>query len=694
MDAGILAYSKDKLRLALKVAKYSRIYFIIATLLICVGIPFWKRLSITHRFFKLSHHIRHHILRKRAWIHKSWFYHNQSFHTCLFWFTLTTIATTYGSNGDLKEITKRMGRVAVALMPPLLFLTQRPSPLPHTLYLTLLPIHKWISRIVVLFALLHSGLYIWYMSVSNGLFKLKKLANIYGIIAMGLFLLIAITSLRQVRRKNFRLFYYVHYISTWLVVVLIYYHARPGVPYYTALNVLILSSQIIYRVYHTSIARVSIVKVSQSLTIMEIPKESIVRKPVLPAGHVRISIYHNNFLKRWFFKLIPFQHPFTVATLPTEDPVKLIIRNGQFPLIPNGKYYITGIYEPMIPFITKPKMPSFTPDPDNPFHINTATLLHSPLSYKIDARRVLMVVGGSAISLALPLLRILNFNGVNVRLIWVSRDIRDLQVLNHFKNNFEGLEIYVSGCGDNDQDIQIDYVDSHPELDEEDEDLTRTPSSSELQQNDGLTTVIGSSSLIQNSSNSGNNNYGSIPNKKSFTAVSNVRNKKSFSSLNVIDSKDEVDFTQMYSAKLLKKSKSQLQEESPLSKVDAFRKPSIIEPLTVPNCNDCGISLGDEESYCCLFNESDKKLRIPSGIKVFFGRPTLNQNDYKWCLQRECIGPSENNKCCNPNNKNITHVDDLSQVWVMAAGPRSLIENAKRWATDGGLHFYAESFAV
>lgn len=43
---------------------------------------------------------------------------------------------------------------------------------------------------------------------------------------------------------------------------------------------------------------------------------------------------------------------------------------------------------------------------------------------------------------------------------------------------------------------------------------------------------------------------------------------------------------------------------------------------------------------------------------------------------------------------NVTHVDDLAKVWVLAAGPKGLVESTKRWATDGGLHFHEESFSV
>ena len=365
--------------------------------------------------------------------------------------------------------------------------------------------------------------------------------------------------------------------------------------------------------------------------------------------------------------MIPLQHPFTLASLPNDDTVKLIIRNGvTLPLKTNTYYYVTGVFEPMIDFISKTTISASNIDSSQnnlPFHLNSLPLLNSPLSYRINARRVFMCVGGTAISFALPFLRILNFNGVNVRLIWVTRDYRDLQVLNHFKNNFEGLEVFISGADSIDYIEQynsnnMDMIDNH----------NRNCSSLGSNFDESQTNLL--------LGNTNNTNYGSI-----------------------IDSNDEIDFTQTYSAKK-KKSKVSLLDEPALlntavSQRGYFRDLSIIEPPSgvLPEYFSANVT-ADPESLSTINNTSKPPLKIPSGIKVSFGRPVLDNSHYDWCLQKECIGPSEDNQCCHPNNEHGSHVDDLSTVWVVAAGPNSLIENTRRWSTYGGLHFYAEGFAV
>lgn len=148
-----------------------------------------------------------------------------------------------------------------------------------------------------------------------------------------------------------------------------------------------------------------------------------------------MSICENNWLKRLFHFLVPLQHPYTIASLPTDETVKLIVRNGRFPLISNKRYLVTGAFEPRLAFMQKPGKPGSPVSHSvrgNTF-LSSGALSLSRLSFEISARRVLMCVGGSAISFALPLLRILNFNGVTVKLMWVVRDFRDLKVLHHSK---------------------------------------------------------------------------------------------------------------------------------------------------------------------------------------------------------------------------------------------------------------------
>lgn len=665
----------DKHFRTLRVRKYSQICLLISFIIICVIIPLMNYLLLTDKFFKICHHLKHHVFNRRSWVHKTRMYHKQSLQLCLICFVFTSFFVIQGANGDLLEITKRMGRISLALMPPLLFLTLRPSPLPHTLYLALLPLHKWISRIVVLESILHTWFYLYYMYINDTLYvKMRKLPNIYGVIALGLFLLIAITSVRYARRWSYRVFYYVHYVSTWLILVFLHYHARPGISYYTTLNVLILTGQIVYRLYITNVTRVTIVPISSSLSLLEFPLTDLPKKPILPGGHLRINIYHRNFLRRFFSHLIPFQHPFTIASIPSDNLVRLIIRNGHFPLRTNEKYYITGAFEPELSFISKPTVPFniTTKSSKNPFRNNSSALINSPLNFLIKAQRVFMCVGGSGISFGLPLLRILNFNGVNVRLLWVSRDYKDLEVLNHFKNNFEGMEIYISGTEGNEQDIEIDYIDYH-DCAADINDEVRSISSS------GRVSELGDNSML-----SDGNPQPTEPNENTalLSKKSTLRNHHppKTSDIPDINADDEIDFTYAFSRSKSRKNTAQgtLTTHSSFNGSSVFRQPKIIEPPAQDPCLEA----------------APKKIRIPAGVKVFFGRPTLGDKDYEWCLQTECDAETDSIQCCRWANQGRDHAEYLSQVWVLAAGPRGLIESTKRWATDGGLHFHGESFAL
>ncbi|QLG71036.1 hypothetical protein HG535_0B00740 [Zygotorulaspora mrakii] len=687
------------------IVKYSRRCFLFTTVFICILLPLWNSISPTKRVFKVTHYLKHNVFRSQKWIHRSPLYHNQSFHQFLFWTVVVSFFTFCNSYGDLLQVTKRMGRISVALMPPLLFLTSRPSPLPETLYLTLIPLHKWISRVVVLESLLHTIIYIRYMARKNTLFKLKKMANIYGIIAMALFLLIGITSLKKIRRKQFRVFYIVHYISTWLTVILLHFHARPGIPYYTLLNCTLLISQVVYRVLHTRSTIITAISISPSLTLIEFPATDLAKKPILPGGHVRISKYHKNWIKRWFLSFVPIQHPFTLASLPTDLTVRLVVRNGRFPLISNEKYYVTGVFKPRLTFMSKTELQDLVrPSRKSPLsifglgknksssnpHRNSLSL--SPLSFDVNVRRVLMCVGGSAISFALPLMRILKFNGVNVRLIWVSRDITDLKLLNHFKFNFDGMEIYISNLSGNEEEIEIDYIENYDDNEYFDENVV--PSSSFRSQANDTSTLLSKYSYGNNNhlDSLNSNNYGSIRRQGSLGCIRSVGQ---------VDPKDEVDFTHEFSVRKHRSTRSQenlntysTHTSAFLSDGNIFRKPSIIE---TPISDDQKIALTKKKSNTGKPGDvevSDLKLKIPSGIQVCFGRPTLGDSDYAWCLERECDMTSEIDLSCRLTNQANTEVDDLAQVVVIAAGPPGLIETTRRFATDGGLHFHQEAYSL
>lgn len=605
-----------------RISKYAFYSFLFSVVWVLIVIPLHNYLSLQRGVFEIFHKVRRYIKLRWSRVHRLPLYHNRSIRLFSFWTLIITVFTLYRDSSDLLQITKRLGRIATALLPTILFLTLKPSPLAKTLYLTLLPLHKWISRSLVLAALLHSIFYIvFFFKQGTVRRKLFKLANLYGVAAMGLFIIIVLSSLKMVRRSNYRLFYYLHYSSTWLVIIFIHFHARPKASGYTVLSVAILIYQICYRLYHTTTVTPTVTRISPTLTMMEFPIVDISRKPILPSSHIRIVMKSKNIWKRFFNQIIPLTHPFTLLSLPDEPTAKLLIRNGNFPLIPNAEYYVTGVYDPVINFISKQVKST-----ENPFQISSQQLRLSPLHFAVDARRVLIFVGGSAISFGLPLLSVLNFNGVMVRLIWCVRDYKDLKLLNNLKMNYyQGLEVYISGQSPdpNDENIKIDYYDS-----------AASPYSS--------------------------------PSSSTTHLLRNINN---------CDPNDEIDFTST--------NFNSPMTESATYTNDIFRKPQV---LTSPQ--------GDDEY---------DRIKLPSFVKVSYGRPKLNDSYYNWCLQRECVS-SENltgmgettgdDEQCLEHSLSDRDEEILSTVWVVAAGPMGLVKTTRNWANDCGLRFHGEEFTL
>ena len=54
----------------------------------------------------------------------------------------------------------------------------------------------------------------------------------------------------------------------------------------------------------------------------------------------------------------------------------------------------------------------------------------------VNAKRLLIVIGGSAISFALPILRVMNYHGIPTKIVWVIKDFRDVLVLDILMDSF------------------------------------------------------------------------------------------------------------------------------------------------------------------------------------------------------------------------------------------------------------------
>lgn len=430
---------------------YGYITFIVTLLFIFI-LPSWNRLSsnLYYRFIQLNRwlkvDIKTTVLRMNP----------MSAQMIIFWSVVLSILSLLETNWDLRYIASRLGRVPVYCLPTVLFLTLRPSPLNDVLYLSLLPIHKWLSRLVILQSLLHTLAYIYIFTQNGTMYKIARFDNQNGVIAMVAFTIIFLTSLPSIRRGFYNVFFINHYICTWIVTITLYFHVRPGIPYLTMLNCGILLYQIYYKFKISKVAYISTMKVSSQMLVADMPNDAIAAKFNLPGCHIRLIDYNDNYSKFWNILkmiLLPVQHPYTLASLPVDKSQKLIVRIGTYKLQDHPKYLITGAYLPHLSFIQK-LSPNASNLGNNPFlriqnthNIHNSNNLNS-LLVSTQVKKCLIVVGGSAISFALPILRVLNYNGAMVKIIWVIRDHEDLKALDYFKNyliNDDCIDIFITG---------------------------------------------------------------------------------------------------------------------------------------------------------------------------------------------------------------------------------------------------------
>lgn len=620
--------------------------------------------------------------------------------------------------GDLIFLGKRLGRLCVVSLPTVFFLTLRPSPLPSTLYLSLLPIHKWLSRVVVMLAFLHTVIYCGYFVHSNNIKKAWKPANLYGWAAMFGFAFLALTSLLRVRDRAYRIFFFNHYFWSWLVVLCLPFHVRPvNTTYANIANILILSYQVLTRLRMTLAVSepgdVQVIDVSPNMAVIEFPNLWIKERANNPGTHIRITNWHPNIFVRTFKFLIPNYHPYTLVTLPLDRYQRLVVRKGAFKWESNRRYISYGTFDPKLLFIESK---------------NSANQRFSISKLTVKAKKLLVVVGGSAISFAIPILRVANYHGIPIKVVWVLRDYRDLSVLKYFEGFIHGdeFEIFVTGSttfvdedralahkagnygsfsstskhitndlerGDTsrllhqplDKDLNLETENVDVDFVETEED--DLPCNEECQNTFTLEN--------DNHDTSSSDTYHDDNNNVSFSEIESVsslngENRRRHSHVHTHHNNDDVlehgidDF---------------LNHESMPSSIS--RKSS---------------TSGFNEQFTPFLDSSSSRdneyLRTVQSMhlehRIYRGRPVLNFRYYNWCLAAndtftQCSGPvldaESNLVCCKdlPGRRHsVSELQevDLANVWVISAGPKSLVKNTRLWANENGINYHEEAFYV
>lgn len=373
-----------------------------------------------------------------------------------FWSAVFLVLIFNETQYEFTYLAKRLGRVPVALLPPVYFLTLKPSPLPQTVYLQLIPFHKWLSRLVFLMVVAHALVYLYIYTIMGKLSKLLHWTNVVGILAFFGFVAMVLTSLKPIRRRFYNtIFYPTHYILSWAVLPCIYYHSACNTYPYVYGCLGLYAVQMGYKVYLSQTeVRLPVQYISSSMLFVAIPREKLSKTfqdYYLPGSHLRISsspmlltrlksslplptCMKQKSLSRGprpqgdvVSSLIQSTHPYTIASLPQDPFLMLCIRKTRFPIKLNKGYTIAGPY----------------------------SSIQSPFFNDIEkglVKRVLFVAGGTGIAFCAPLMRRLINMGVPVKLLWAIRDMNDVQVLTHLglaKAALENkqVEVYVTRAG-------------------------------------------------------------------------------------------------------------------------------------------------------------------------------------------------------------------------------------------------------
>lgn len=313
-------------------------------------------------------------------------------------------------------VAKRYGRIAYSLIPLNIYLILRPANVrlwKIGYYIENLNLHKWLSRLIAVCSAIHAAGYC-YKWIKEGklLTKPFKLLNFLGVIAFVLFAILIVVSIRSMRRRNYILFYLLHNITAWCMVLLITLHARPGVTAIAFVNLALLGYQLYLRFY--AAFKIDTLKVIDSprstLRIIKISQPDTFQN-WLPASHIRLNYSVLN-IRSW----VTATHPFTLANIIDDDNhnLVLIVKKTSFAFDPMQSYILTGPY---------PSLPA-------PFFTNS--------------KIVNLICGGSGISFVLPIYRYFKVcNPISiVRLVWCIREKEDTFIINQL--DIEGIEVYIT----------------------------------------------------------------------------------------------------------------------------------------------------------------------------------------------------------------------------------------------------------
>lgn len=362
---------------------------------------------------------------------------NPAFLACYFATTITLILfSTFFTQQErvVSVFTKRLGRISYVFTNLLIIIMfQEPLSLFKGLasYLEFINLHKWLSRAVFGLSILHSFMFIGKWSSDPAISIWNKLivkkANFIGFVIFIEICFMLVISLKPMRQKSYKLFYFSHQLINLSFIILIPFHARPRVtiPFFV-INLVLLTIYCVNKVIRSSQAMIlNKMEVPESrLYTVTLPASSLGDTSVIsPGSHIRISPYS---IWSWQYWLLP-SHPYTIVSCMNGE-IKLIIKKTKFEVNKDETYRISGPFE----------------------NISITNFI----KWQEDLNNIILVAGGSGISFILPIYHYLQYNRYSIisyrslKMIWLVKNISEFQ---HIRDNiglpceyFKQIEVFIT----------------------------------------------------------------------------------------------------------------------------------------------------------------------------------------------------------------------------------------------------------
>lgn len=332
---------------------------------------------------------------------------------------------------------RRLGRISYALVPLDIILAARPAYIPLDNYINTIFLHKWTSRLIVILGIIHSiGFCIFYAHAGT-LQKIVSFYNIFGVVAF-IFSCIIFGFWKPVRNFVYKLFYVLHTLFMISFIVLITWHARPGVGAISVINLILLIVH--YTLKYLQAKDITFNEIienpNSNLKIIKFPKQ-IIPEDYLPGSHLRIGC------SKWSPGFLVFPtHPYTIASTRSRDNLaSLVVKSTRFQIEPFETYS-------MQPYFKSSLSKNFFDTAEN----------------------VTIICGGSGVSFGLSLYEFFTHklkanptDELHVKFIWITRREDDLYILKEL--GIVGLEVFVTNTesdeinlNNNDDGIELDTL--------------------------------------------------------------------------------------------------------------------------------------------------------------------------------------------------------------------------------------------